>query len=120
MLTPDVAKQYTFAELLEVIAYQSALNTRDMLSDFIQDPDYLASEGIPTAECVRDHARDFACYTTPALTMDAGEFKDPLNQPNDPAVPDIVNALRVAVNRIYARYPELYKLQIDTRNVAKS
>jgi hypothetical protein len=112
----DIAREHSLEVLMLAIAYQAASSTSDMLNDYLRDPNYIKSEGIPTAASVREQALDFATVTMPC-TLTESDYGTGARQEEGEKFFDF--AMRIAVAKIYQAYPQLYDLRISALNVDK-
>jgi len=113
----QLSENYSLEALVAAIAYAGAVSTNDMLNDFLADPDYVKTEGLPDAEKVRDTALEQATVTMPMLLTES-DFGKGHTQKEGEGFLDF--AVRIALPQVYAVYPQLYDLKINAQNVAKS
>ena len=85
----------------------------DMQSDFLNDPNYVKTEGMPNAAKMVEMATDQICAVFPEMLFDNGEFDEEVQrQEGEPAINMLIRGL---MNQIIKQRPDLMTLQFQPR-----
>ena len=85
----------------------------DMQSDFLNDPDYVKTEGMPNAAKMVEMATDQICAVFPDMLFDCGEFDEEVQrQEGEPAINMLIRGI---MKQIVKQHPDLMKLQFQPR-----
>lgn len=114
----QLADNYRYSDIILALALIAARDTRQMMTDFIADPDYLKIEGLPTRDKMVDATTDFAIIQHP---MQLGESTFGVGYSMETGERFLDFAIRVAIDKVYEAQPDLLRLTFDAgKNVAKS
>ncbi len=85
----------------------------DMQSDFLNDPDYVRTEGMPNAAKMVEMATDQICAVFPEMLFDDGEFDEEVKRRDGEAAINML--IRGLMNQIIKQRPDLMTLQFQPR-----
>ena len=105
----DIARNCDYLTLLEAIAIQAVQSSREMLVDFLKDPAYVISQGLPTKETLVDGAVEFATSFFPQAYLDGGEAPTQ----SDKSV--LEQAVISSIEQVIANDSDLVRITLDLR-----
>ena len=85
----------------------------DMQSDFLCDPDYVKTEGMPNAAKMVEMATDQICAVMPEMMFDNGEFDEEVKRREGEE--PIHMLIRGLMAQIVKQHPDLMKLHFQPR-----
>ena len=103
----ELAKNFSVTELINAIGVQSVMSANDMFTDFIADPDYVKTEGLPTRQEFVEGAISDVQSVLPETLVDE------ITEKQLPGESDWQFIFRLAVINAVNDYPELTKLTVD-------
>lgn len=98
--------------LLGALCVNAMSCVTDMQSDFLNDPDYVRTEGMPNAAKMVEMATDQICAVFPML-FDDGEFDEEVKRRDGEAAINML--IRGLMNQIIKQRPDLMTLQFQPR-----
>ena len=112
----DLAKTNDFQTLIEAIAVYGAMYAKDMMSDMLQDPEYVKESGLPDRNDMIEKALDFSLLTCPMMAIDNGYGDGFPGTVRDPLQPEIVHMIKLAMRDVLTPGSELLKLEYRVPN----
>jgi hypothetical protein len=106
----SLAEQYSAEVLYHALAVSAIQNTQMMLGDFVKDPAYVASQGLPTRESFVTDAVNYMYDTQPTTVGEAMAHIADTKLAGDNAFEGVC---RLAVANVLKQYPFLRKVTID-------
>jgi hypothetical protein len=112
----NLARTNDFQTLIEAIAVYGAIYAKDMMSDMLQEPEYIKAEGMPTRDIMIDRALDFALGTCPLMAIDNGYGDEHPGVVQDMSQPEIVHMIKLAMRDVLEPGSDLLKLEYRVPN----
>lgn len=105
----QLADEQSAEVLIHALAIIAVRDTQQMLGDFVKDPAYVATEGIPTRDVFVQTAVTYMSEAIPVMLLDEME----VITPEVDGEPLFVAMCRQAVAGVIRQYPQLRRISID-------